>query len=177
MRRCFAKESIPMQKTAILTIIIMNLFILPSKINCFSTYFTAKIYSLRWCKMLATRFMATSKSAFISHSQMTITCHPIFSNDSRWNVSFTLFLLNLTSQKSVRVLGTKAYLHPSWWCQKQPFTKMTVLYLGSTTSGFPGYRGSFSENGIHAEKASCVPALQVLCLSLWPDSYSSCDAL
>ena len=30
------------------------------------------------------------------------------------------------------------YLQPLWRCQKQPWTKMTVLYLGSTISGLPG---------------------------------------
>lgn len=36
------------------------------------------------------------------------------------------------------LLGITAYLQPSCWCQKQPCTKMTVLYFGSTISGLPG---------------------------------------
>jgi hypothetical protein len=41
------------------------------------------------------------------------------------------------------VLGHTKYLQPSCACQKQPFTKITVLYLGRTMSGFPGSRTSF----------------------------------
>lgn len=42
------------------------------------------------------------------------------------------------SQNSGRVAGIVARLHPSCPCQKQPWTKITALYFGSTISGLPG---------------------------------------
>lgn len=45
---------------------------------------------------------------------------------------------NLIRQNSVRVFGMTNLLQPLCPCQKQPFTKMQVRYLGSTMSGVPG---------------------------------------
>ena len=41
-------------------------------------------------------------------------------------------------QNSVLVAGNVDFLQFSCPCQKQPFTKITALYLGKTMSGLPG---------------------------------------
>jgi len=53
---------------------------------------------------------------------------------------------NFDNQNSAFVLGVVALLHPSWRCQKQPWTKTTALYLGSTISGLPGRSRRCSRN-------------------------------
>lgn len=78
-----------------------------------------------------------------SHSQTTITRQPRDSNFSVFSMSRCLFRLNLASQKSSLTFGIVKWGHPSWWCQKHPWTNTTVWYLGNTTSGWPGYRLSF----------------------------------
>lgn len=73
----------------------------------------------------------------VSHSQTTKTRQPNSISLSAFILSLLLFSVILFSQNSVLVLGTLKYSQ-SWPCQKQPCTKITVLYLGNTISGFPG---------------------------------------
>ena len=73
-----------------------------------------------------------------SHSQIIITLYPINLSSSWFFLSLSIFFVNLAFQYSELLLGLEAILHPSCWCQKQPCTKMTVLYFGSTISGLPG---------------------------------------
>lgn len=44
---------------------------------------------------------------------------------------------NFSNQYSLFSEGVVHLLHPLCLCQKQPFTKITVLYFGSTISGVP----------------------------------------
>jgi hypothetical protein len=45
---------------------------------------------------------------------------------------------NLSSQNARRVFGVVAFLHPGCRCQKQPWTKITLLMDGMQMSGVPG---------------------------------------
>ena len=54
------------------------------------------------------------------------------------SLSRSMFRVILASQNGVLLLGSLKYLHPSWPCQKQPSTNMTVLYFFNTISGDPG---------------------------------------
>ena len=77
-------------------------------------------------------------SFFSSHSHMVMTRHPDeISATTSWESRF-LFLIIFWYQKAVLDFGITKSLQPSWPCQKQPFTKIAVLYLGSTISGLPG---------------------------------------
>jgi hypothetical protein len=73
----------------------------------------------------------------ISHSQIVNTRHP------RRRSACAAFLSRLTvpsilsRQNALRFFGYTAWLHPPWWCQKHPCTKITVLYFGKTMSGQP----------------------------------------
>lgn len=78
-----------------------------------------------------------------SHSQTTMTFQPSFCNFKTSRSSRSTFPAIFFFQKSELFCGHTKYLHPSCPCQKQPFTKITVLYFGSTTSGFPGSFASF----------------------------------
>lgn len=72
------------------------------------------------------------------HSQISNTRHPAaYSCIFTW-ISRCLLTANFFIQNSGLVFGVVAYLHPSWRCQKQPWTKMHNLYLGKTRSGLPG---------------------------------------
>ena len=73
-----------------------------------------------------------------SHSQTVIALQPMDSR--RWILtrSRSWFRAILFAQNSVRVFGMTNLLQPLCPCQKQPFTKMQVRYLGSTMSGVPG---------------------------------------
>src|SRR5690606_4133494 len=77
-------------------------------------------------------------SGFNSHSQMTIEFHPL--SFKSFIALMSLFIVSsiLSCHHCVLVLGNTKYLHPLCPCQKQPFTKITVLYLVSVKSGFPG---------------------------------------
>lgn len=46
-------------------------------------------------------------------------------------------LANFFSQNSTRLFGVYAYLQPLCRCQKQPFTKIAVLYFARNMSGCP----------------------------------------
>lgn len=75
---------------------------------------------------------------FSSHPQMTITWLPI--SFSFWMLvrSWAMLRSIFACHHSVRVLGSLKSLQFSCPCQKQPLTKITVLYLASTMSGLPG---------------------------------------
>ena len=75
---------------------------------------------------------------FSSHSHTVITFHPAPFSWDRFLTSLSLFPLILSLQNSVLVFGITKYLQSWWPCQKQPFTKIAVLYFFSTISGFPG---------------------------------------
>ena len=77
-------------------------------------------------------------SFFNSHSNTSITFHPKATRAASFFSSLALFFIIFSVHHSVLVLGMEKYLQFSCPCQKQPCTKMTVLYFGSTMSGFPG---------------------------------------
>jgi len=79
-----------------------------------------------------------SSVLFIWHSQITITLHPKVDNEISANLSLYDVPFIFSNHHSSRVFGNTKYLQSSCPCQKQPFTNMTVLYLGNTISGFPG---------------------------------------
>ena len=74
----------------------------------------------------------------IVHSHTIKHLMPRFNNSaftmvSRWTLSSNFFC-----QNSMRLLGIYAYLQPECRCQKQPLTKIAVLYLRRKISGCPG---------------------------------------
>jgi hypothetical protein len=73
-----------------------------------------------------------------SHSQITKTRQPPAINAALTLASRVTFLSNFSIQNLVLLFGVVAILQPSCLCQKQPWTKTTVLYRGNTRSGFPG---------------------------------------
>ena len=75
---------------------------------------------------------------FISHSHITTTFQPSSLSFLYCSLSLLIVLLNFFSQYAMFETGIDACSHPGWRCQKQPFTKTTVLILGRTMSGFPG---------------------------------------
>jgi len=78
----------------------------------------------------------------ISHSHTTSTFHPSFSRRSIFCWSLSIFFKILFFQKFVFDFGILNAGQSVWPCQKQPWTKITVLYFGRTISGVPGYRRS-----------------------------------
>lgn len=85
-----------------------------------------------------TRSIVPSKSFFFnSHSHIVITFHPMLDNSLQLFLSRSTFLRIFGFQYSWLEEG-HTNLGQSCLCQKHPFTKMTVLYLGSTISGQPG---------------------------------------
>ena len=73
-----------------------------------------------------------------SHSQMTITFHPWSFSNSSDLASRATFRSNFSCQNPVLLFGVVATLQPSCLCQKHPWTKTAVRYLGNTMSGLPG---------------------------------------
>lgn len=74
----------------------------------------------------------------IWHCHTTKTFQSLFLYSAITSLSLIRFAESFLSQKSTLLFGLDDFLHPSCWCQKQPCTKITVLYLGSTISGLPG---------------------------------------
>lgn len=72
-----------------------------------------------------------------SHSHTVRTFHPISVSNWEFNLSLSAFLSILGRQYSWLEEG-QTNLGQLCLCQKQPFTKITVLYLGNTISGHPG---------------------------------------
>lgn len=75
---------------------------------------------------------------FVSHSQYTMTFHPLFSSSNRTRLSRSTLSRNFFSQNSALDFGVRQEAQPAWRCQKQPWMKTTHLRDGNTTSGFPG---------------------------------------
>ena len=73
-----------------------------------------------------------------SHSQIRIIFQPRAAKACVVSLSRSMFRVILAFQNGVLLLGSLKYLHPSWPCQKQPSTNMTVLYFFNTISGDPG---------------------------------------
>jgi hypothetical protein len=90
-----------------------------------------------------TRPIVSSNDFFNSHSHIVMTFQPISLNSWLCLMSFSILRWNFCCQYSELVLGVAAYLQPSCLCQKQPWTKITVLYFGRTISGFPGRAVTF----------------------------------
>jgi len=72
------------------------------------------------------------------HSHTVMIFQPCFFNARIAFASLALLVFILCSHQSVLVLGTVKYLQLLWPCQKHPWMKMMVLYLGITMSGWPG---------------------------------------
>jgi len=83
-------------------------------------------------------FFISRFSALVSHSQIIITRQPSFFKRRVFRRSRSTFRLNFSCQKASLLFGVLACLQPWCRCQKQPRTSITVLYFGSTISGFPG---------------------------------------
>ena len=75
---------------------------------------------------------------------VTIVFQPIARNSSRTRASRALFRFSFSVHHSTRVRGGRNSGQPSCPCQKQPFTKIAVLYLRNTISGVPGRRFTFT---------------------------------
>lgn len=71
-----------------------------------------------------------------SHCQTTNTLYPMPDNSTYVFLSRIILLDIFSFQNSVFVVGNADFLQFSCPCQKQPFTKITALYLGKTISGF-----------------------------------------
>src|SRR6185312_3908590 len=78
------------------------------------------------------------------HSKIVITFQLSLFNNFIFCISRNLFLSNFLNYHSVLVFGITKYLQFLCPCQKQPLTKITVLYLGKTISGLPGRLLSWS---------------------------------
>lgn len=75
----------------------------------------------------------------VSHSQITMTLHPICSKAAVLLLSLSMLRFNFLSQYSALATGRIfACLQVGQPCQKQPCTNITVLYFGRTISGLPG---------------------------------------
>lgn len=88
----------------------------------------------------------------IAHSQMIATRHPAAFSPATFVASRSMFRANFSSQNAALVFGTEALRHPSWRCQKQPWTNMAARYRGKTISGLPG---SFAECRRKRNPAPC----------------------
>lgn len=88
----------------------------------------------------------------IAHSQMIATRHPAAFSPATFALSRSTFRANLSSQNSALDFGTEAYRHPSWRCQKHPWTNMAARNFGRTMSGLPG---SFAECRRKRNPAPC----------------------
>lgn len=73
----------------------------------------------------------------IWHSQMTKQRHPSLLRAACVALSLATLREIFVSQYVVFEAGIRDLLQPCL-CQKQPFTKTAVLYLGRTRSGLPG---------------------------------------
>lgn len=91
-----------------------------------------------------TRESTYSTSSRIPHSQMTMTRQPASVRSRQLRRSRAILPSNFSCQNSRLVEGVVQYLQPTCRCQKHPCTKITVLNLGNTRSGFPGSRASWS---------------------------------
>lgn len=94
---------------------------------------------------------ALSKSAMkcspqTSHSQISMTRHPIASNAVRFARSRRTLPRSFFAQKSCRVFGNEARGQSLCMCQKQPWTNTTVRQRGRTMSGVPGSPRSCRRN-------------------------------
>ena len=74
----------------------------------------------------------------VSHCQTTMTLQPSSRRAFRLARSRSTFFRNLSFQNDVRVAGVVVRRHPSWRCQKQPWTKIAFLRPGKQMSGVPG---------------------------------------
>lgn len=77
-------------------------------------------------------------SELSSHSQTTHTRHPRACKACTILVSRATLRPNFSSQNVMLLRGVVADLQPVCRCQKQPWTKIAVLYRGKTKSGVPG---------------------------------------
>ena len=80
------------------------------------------------------------------HSHTTTTCHPSRRRRSEILRSRRTFALNLLVQNSTLDFGKYARRQFLWRCQKQPWTRTTVAYRGSTMSGRPGSSAACRRN-------------------------------
>ena len=97
------------------------------------------------------------------HSQTTITFQPASSSCFFFRASRSILVFILLCQNSALFLGQTKYLHPSCPCQKHPFTNITVLYFGNTTSGLPGSFCHFFGNGIPLKINISLQSLPASC--------------
>src|ERR1035441_870618 len=88
----------------------------------------------------ASRFSSRpAKSALsVSHSHTTSTFHPSLRRARRLTLSRAALPSSFANHPSRRLVGLVQFLHFLCRCQKQPCTRTTVLYFGSTTRGGVG---------------------------------------
>lgn len=72
------------------------------------------------------------------HSQRTSTRHPASRSRRVFRASRSMLASNLVCQCLVLLAGVAVRRQFGCLCQKQPWTKITSWYLGSTISGLPG---------------------------------------
>ena len=85
--------------------------------------------------LIEARTLFGSRSS--SHSQIVRTVQPAADISVAFLWSRAVVASNFFIQKSVFDEGVVAFGQPGCLCQKQPCTKIAVLYLGSTISGRP----------------------------------------
>jgi hypothetical protein len=82
--------------------------------------------------------LSRSGLLLVLHSHITITEYPKAFNSRRAFRSLAIFLANFPVQNSTRVFGVLAASHPSWRCQKHPWTTIAFFRPVKTISGLPG---------------------------------------
>jgi hypothetical protein len=90
---------------------------------------------MRFASLAAVRLAFLAEETWHSHTMNTR--HPSLRKRDTFRRSLATFVENLSFQYCVLLFGVVAMAQPGCRCQKQPLTKMSALYLGSTTSGVP----------------------------------------
>jgi hypothetical protein len=121
-----------------------------------------------------------------SHSQISMTRHPIASNAVRFARSRRTLPRSFFAQKSRRVFGNEARGQALCLCQKQPWTNTTVRQRGRTMSGVPGSPRSCRRNlrpaACKADRTSTsgavfLPGTRLISRLLRSDTGGSIDRL
>jgi hypothetical protein len=87
----------------------------------------------------------------ISHSQITKLLQPSSLSPRTLLSCRTLFLLSFGSQYTKFDFGKCARRQLSCWCQKQPWTKIAVLYFGRRMSTETERGGRFEVSGVRCQ--------------------------
>ena len=108
-----------------------------------SAAFTPRSGGAAWSgRPISTGSLASSQSraprVFTAQAHSVTTCQPRFCSSLSTRVSRARFPSILATHHSTFDFGILKSGQFSWPCQKQPWTKTTTPYFGSTRSGLPG---------------------------------------